>query len=166
MALDDTVALIRMKLGHLTVQRDPYAYVRGLVDLCAQAAGAERCTLYLVDHERAELRARQSHVLAADTRLPIGHGIAGAVAQTGETVNLSDADGDPRFDAEVDARGGERTRNMLVVPIWSTDRGRVTGVIEVRNKRTGTFERGDQMNLELIADGVAAALERIGAAIA
>ena len=166
MALDDTVALIRMKLGHLTVQRDPYAYVRGLVDLCAQAAGAERCTLYLVDHERAELRARHSHVLGADIRLPIGRGIAGAVAQTGETVNVSDADGDPRFDAEVDARGGERTRNMLVVPIWSTDRGRVTGVIEVRNKRTGTFERGDQMNLELIADGVAAALERIGAAIA
>jgi len=166
MALDETVALIRMKLGHLAVQRDPNAYVRGLVDLCAQAAGAERCTLYLVDHERAELRARHSHVLAADIRLPIGRGIAGAVAQTGETVNVSDADGDPRFDAEVDARGGERTRNMLVVPIWSTDRGRVTGVIEVLNKRTGTFERGDQMNLELIADGVAAAVERIGPASA
>lgn len=164
MALNDTVALIRMKLGHLTVQRDPQTYVRELVDLCAHAVGAERCAFYVVAFDKAELRARHPQPVAADVRLSVGRGIAGAVAQTGETVNVSDADGDPRFDAEVDARSGERTRNMLVVPIWSTDRRRVVGVIEVLNKRIGSFERGDQMNLELIADGVAAAVERIGPA--
>lgn len=161
MAIDDTVALIQVKLGHLAVQRDRDAYLRGLVDLCAQAVDAERCTIYLVDHDKGELWSRVAQRIALQIRLPIGRGIAGTVAATGETINVPDAYADPRFDRNVDVRSGFRTRNMLVVPVWSFDGGRVIAVIQVLNKRTGTFERRDQMSLERVADGVGATIQQI-----
>ena len=161
MAIDDTIALIQVKLGHLAVQRDRDAYLRGLVELCAQAVDAERCTIYLVDHEKGELWARLAQRIALQIRLPIGRGISGTVAASGETINVPDAYADPRFDRNVDVRSGFRTRNMLVVPVWNTDRSRVIGVIQVLNKRNGTFERRDQMSLERVADGVAATIQQI-----
>ena len=161
MAIDDTVALIQVKLGHLAVERDRDAYLRGLVDLCSQAVEAERCTIYLVDHEKGELWSRLAQRIALQIRLPIGRGIAGTVAATGETINVPDAYADARFDRNVDVRSGFRTRNMLVVPVWGADGGRVIGVIQVLNKRTGTFERRDQMSLERIAAGVAPTIQQI-----
>lgn len=161
MALDEKVAMILVKLGHLAVQRDRDEYLKGLVDLCAQAVDAERATVYLVDRPKNELYARLAQRIQGEIRLPLGQGIAGAVAKTGETVNVMDAYADPRFDPATDKRSGYRTKNMLVVPVWSTDGERVIGVLQVLNKRIGAFERGDQMYLERIADGVSASLEQM-----
>lgn len=161
MALDEKVAMILVKLGHLAVQRDREAYLKELVALCAHATDAERCTVYLLDRGTNELYARAAQRIAVEIRLPIGQGIAGAVAKTGETINVPDAYADPRFDRNVDKRSGYRTTNMLVVPVWSADATRVIGVIQVLNKRGGTFERWDQMYLERIADGVGAAIEQM-----
>ena len=41
MVIDDKVAFVLMKLTHLAVQRDREAYLRGLIDLCAQATDAD-----------------------------------------------------------------------------------------------------------------------------
>jgi GAF domain-containing protein len=159
--IDDKVAFILVKLGHLAVERDREVYLRRLVELCTQAVDAERCTVYLVDERRSEIVARMAQRVAAEIRLPIGQGIAGAVAGTGETINVPDAYADPRFDPSVDLRSGFRTTNMLVVPVWSSSGARVIGVVQVLNKRAGVFERRDQMLLERIADGVGAALEHM-----
>lgn len=159
--LDDKVALLQVKLGHLSVQRDRDTYLRGLVELCAQVADAERCTVYVVDVNKKELRARAAQRTHAEIRLPIGQGLAGQVALTGETINVPDAYADARFDRNVDLRTGFRTLNMLVVPVWGS-KGRPVGVIQALNKRDGTFERRDQMLLEQVADVVAPALEKLG----
>ena len=154
MAIDDKVAFVLMKLTHLSVQKDRDAYLRGLVDLCAQATDAERCTVYFVDQERKELWSRIAARTAIEIRLPLGIGIAGQAAQTGETINVPDAYADPRFDRNVDLRSGYRTLNMLVVPVWEDSSRNVIGVLQVLNKRTGPFERRDQMLLERIAESV------------
>ncbi|MDQ2950821.1 MAG: GAF domain-containing protein [Chloroflexota bacterium] len=159
--LDDKVALLQVKLGHLSVQRDRDTYLRGLVELCAQVADAERCTVYVVDVNKKELRARAAQRTQTEIRLPIGQGLAGQVALTGETINVPDAYADARFDRNVDLRTGFRTLNMLVVPVWGS-KGRPVGVIQALNKRDGTFERRDQMLLEQVADVVAPALEKLG----
>ena len=159
--LDDKVALIMMKLSHLSVQKDREAYLRGLVELCSQAVDAERCTVYVVDKQKQELRARVAQRTATEIRLPMGQGLAGQVALTGETINVPDAYADARFDRNVDLRTGFRTLNMLVVPVWGSA-GRPVGVIQALNKRDGTFERRDQMLLEQVADTVAPALEKLG----
>jgi signal transduction protein with GAF and PtsI domain len=159
--LDEKVALIQMKLSHLSVQRDRDAYLKGLVDLCSQAVDAERCTVYVVDRAAKELRARVAQRTQTEIRLPIGQGLAGQVALTGETINVPDAYADARFDRNIDMRTGFRTLNMLVVPVWGSV-GRPVGVIQALNKRDGTFERRDQMLLEQVADTVAPMIEKLG----
>ena len=158
--LDDKVALIQVKLTHLSVQRDREAYLRGLVDLCSQVVDSERCTVYLVDQARNQLWARVAQRTTTEIRLPLGAGLAGQVAVTGETINVPDAYADPRFDRDIDLRTGFRTLNMLVVPVWGS-RGKPVGVIQALNKRDGTFERRDQMLLETVAETVAPVLEKI-----
>ncbi|HEX9140721.1 MAG TPA: GAF domain-containing protein [Gaiellaceae bacterium] len=159
-AKDDKVALIQMKLSHLSVQRDREAYLRGLVDLCSQAVDSERCTVYVVDKQKNELWARVAQRTATEIRLAIGEGLAGQAALTGETINVPDAYADPRFDRNIDVRTGFRTLNMLVVPVWGIH-GKPVGVIQALNKRDGTFERRDQMLLETIAETVAPILDKI-----
>ena len=154
MVIDDKVAFVLMKLTHLAVQRDREAYLRGLIDLCAQATDAERCTVYFVDQAKKELWSRIASRTAIEIRLPLGTGIAGQAALTGETINVPDAYADPRFDRNVDLRSGYRTLNMLVVPVWNTTMSAVIGVLQVLNKRSGPFERRDQMLLERIAKSV------------
>lgn len=166
MAIDDKVAFVLMKLTHLSVQRDREAYLRGLVDLCAQATDAERCTVYFVDQERKELWSRIAARTAIEIRLPLGSGIAGQAAQTGETINVPDAYADPRFDRNVDLRSGYRTLNMLVVPVWEDSSRNVIGVLQVLNKRTGPFERRDQMLLERIAESVGPVFAQAGGELA
>lgn len=161
--MDDKVALILMKLSHLSVQKDREAYLRGLVDLCSQAVDSERCTVYVVDQARKELWARVAQRTSTEIRLPLGKGLAGQAAQSGETINVPDAYADPRFDRNVDLRTGFRTLNMLVVPVWGST-GRPVGVIQALNKRDGTFERRDQMLLEQVAATVAPVIEKIAVA--
>lgn len=158
--LDEKVALIQVKLGHLAVQKDRETYLRSLVELCSQAVDAERCTVYVVDHQRRQLWARVAQRTATEIRLPLGQGLAGQAALTGETINVPDAYADSRFDRNVDLRTGYRTMNMLCVPVWGT-KGRTVGVIQALNKRDGTFERRDQMLLEQVADTVAPVLEKL-----
>jgi signal transduction protein with GAF and PtsI domain len=159
--LDDKVALLQVKLGHLSVQRDRDMYLRGLVELCSQVVDAERCTVYVVDVKNKELKAKAAQRTQTEIRMPIGQGLAGQVALTGETINVPDAYADARFDRNVDMRTGFRTLNMLVIPVWGS-KGRPVGVIQTLNKRDGTFERRDQMLLEQVADVVAPAIEKLG----
>jgi len=161
--LDDKVALILVKLGHLSVQRDREAYLRGLVELCSQAVDAERCTFYVVDQQKQELWARVAQRTSTEIRLPIGQGLAGQSALTGETINVPDAYADSRFDRKFDMRTGFRTLNVLVVPVWGSQ-GKPVAVIQVLNKRNGTFERRDQMLLEQIAETIAPVAEHITSA--
>lgn len=160
MALDDKVTLVMVGLGHLQFIKDRHTYLERLVELCSQAVDAERCTVYVVDHARREIRSTVAQRAGMEIRLPIGRGLAGHVALTGETINVPDAYADPRFDRSVDVLTGFRTLNILAVPVWGHD-GRTVGVIQVLNKRSGSFERHDQMLLERIAEASRTVLEQV-----
>jgi len=74
-------------------------------------------------------------------------GIAGHVFQTGEGLIIDDAYTDPRFNRTVDADTGFVTRNLICAPIVTPGR-EVIGVLQVLNKRLGTFTRDDLDLLE------------------
>jgi len=150
-------------LGHLSVEKDRQAYMERLVELCSQAADAERCTVYLVDRQRQEIRSAVAQRVGVEIRLPLGKGLAGHAALTGETINVPDAYADPRFDRTVDRLTGFRTANILAVPVWGRDGRTVVGVIQVLNKRAGSFERHDQILLERVAEAAGPVLERAAA---
>ena len=85
-----------------------------------------------------------------EIRVPLGTGIAGSVAQTGQLINLADPYNDPRFNPEVDRRTGFTTRNLLTVPMLDTA-GRRLGVVQVLNKRERDFDAEDVEILSYLA---------------
>ena len=124
----------------------------------AKLVEAERATIFLLDSKAGQIHARvalgTSDVLRFDARL----GIAGAVIRNGKTVVVEDAYNSPLFYPDIDSKTGFRTRNMLCVPIRN-NRGEITGVFQVLNKKEGTFLPDDSEFVEALASQAAVALE-------
>lgn len=120
---------------------------------------AERGTLYLIDQLTNEL---WSKVLKGknlvEIRLPIGKGLAGYVAKTGETVNITNAYKDPRFNPEIDKKSGFKTRNVLCMPLRDKE-GTVVGVFQLLNKKSGPFTPEDEQFIDALSVHAAIALE-------
>lgn len=85
-----------------------------------------------------------------DLRVSAQDGIAGATFRTGELLNIPNAYQDPRFNPAVDAMIDFRTRSILCVPIVSSD-GQRLGVLQLLNKRRGTFNTLDEEHLKSLA---------------
>jgi GAF domain-containing protein len=144
----------------LVTAPDLEALLRRIGEATARLVQAERATIFLVDAGRGELC---SKVALGDgmgeIRVPLGVGIAGMVAATGEGVSIDDAYADPRFNPEIDRRTGYRTRNLLTLPMKGRD-GRALGVLQVLNKRQGPFLPEDREILADLATAAALAVER------
>jgi len=124
----------------------------------ARAMGADRATLWLVDAATGELRTGVANLPETDElRLPVGRGLAGHVAATGEAVCLADAARDPRWAPEFDQRTGYRTVSVLTVPV--VNRSQVRGVVQVLNKQGGPFTARDEEFARALADQIARALD-------
>jgi DNA-binding NtrC family response regulator len=125
----------------------------------ARAIGAERATLWVVDGATGELRARLADALDPDDlRLPVGRGVAGAVAATGAPILIADAARDPRWDPEIDRRTGFTTRSMLCVPVRGPD-GALRGVLQTLNHTGAGFTEREQVFASALADQIGRALE-------
>ncbi len=120
---------------------------------------AERTTLFLHDESVDEIWSKVAEGEGMrEIRLSLGQGIAGWVARHLQTVNISDAYRDARFNPEVDARTGFRTQSVAAVPL--VDRhNRLLGVLQVLNHQTGAFSPEDIGLLEAIAAQTAYAVE-------
>jgi transcriptional regulator with GAF, ATPase, and Fis domain len=129
----------------------------------AAAMHADRATVWLVDSEQGDLVTRVAVLPEVPAlRQPIGRGIAGHVARTGELVRVDDAAGDPRFDASADKTTGYTTRSMIVAPIREDERAPVRGVVQVLNRRVGEevgpFDVEDERYLAALATQLGRAL--------
>jgi len=89
---------------------------------------------------------------------PMDRGIAGAVATTGQCVNIADAYKDPRFNQTMDKETGFRTRSILCMAI-ANHRGVCSGVLQVMNKKDGCFSDDDEKMLNAFCAQAAVALE-------
>jgi putative methionine-R-sulfoxide reductase with GAF domain len=137
--------------------------LEGLLELinttATRIADCERGTVYLIDRDRGEFWSRVKHGEEVDEiRLPVGKGIAGSVAATGDVVNITDAYGDPRSDGGWDGRTGYQTRTVLCLPVTSRQGMRI-GVIQLLNKRRGHFSDYDVSVLTALAANAAVAFE-------
>ncbi|MEX2088866.1 MAG: GAF domain-containing protein, partial [Bacteroidota bacterium] len=130
-----------------------------ILDAAVKSIEADRGTVFLVDDIKKEL---WSKVLQGDNmveiRLPVGKGIAGYVAETGQTINIPDAYSDPRFNPEVDKRTGYRTRNVLCMPMKNKD-GKIIGVFQLLNKNDGVFTQDDEQFIDAFSAHASVAIE-------
>jgi len=127
-----------------------------------QILGADRATLFLVDEARGELWSKFAQGDGGrplEIRVPIGVGIAGQVASTGQTQNIRDVYDHPLFNREVDKATGYRTRSMLCVPMKNT-RNHVFAVTQLLNKNGGEpFNTQDEAHLREFAASLGVVLE-------
>jgi adenylate cyclase len=100
---------------------------------------AERSTLFLNDEKTNELFSRTAQGgSVGEIRLPNHLGIAGAVFQSGDTVNFPHAYADLRFNPAFDKQTGFFTRSILCVPV-ANKTGKMIGVTQVLNRKGGPF---------------------------
>ena len=116
--------------------------------------GADRGTLYLVDHATNELVSKVAHLPEISAiRLRVGEGVAGRVAATGEVVRVPPG----RTSREVDALTGYTTKNLVAAPVVSG--GAIVAVLQVLNK-PGGFADEDVELLSALSDQVAELLDQ------
>ncbi len=122
-----------------------------ILEIALEITNADRGTVYLVDELTGEIWSKvlQGNELT-EIRLPLGKGIAGYVAQTGETINLIDAYEDPRFNPEIDRKTGYRTKTMLCHPIKDKN-DKIVGVFQLINKKDGIFTKKDEEMLDALS---------------
>jgi PAS domain S-box-containing protein len=125
-----------------------------------EVTGAESSSIWLWDEvhpnwlmRRAVFPPERSPILSG-MRLRSGEGIAGWVAQRGESAVVPDTRGDPRFSPRL---GPLQLRSILAVPLHR--RGAVVGVLEALNKAAGDFDTNDRLLLETLANPAATAIE-------
>jgi signal transduction histidine kinase/putative methionine-R-sulfoxide reductase with GAF domain len=130
-----------------------------IIEKIALLMDAERCTLFLMDEQTNELWTKITQdQRTEEIRLVVGEGLAGWVAQSGQSVNIKDAYKDPRFNPEVDQRTGFITTSVLCQPMRNQDK-KTLGVIQVLNKRHGYFTLDDELLLSAIAGQAAVVIE-------
>jgi putative nucleotidyltransferase with HDIG domain len=152
----DTLLDVTRRLMTLT---DLDALLRLIAEATVTMVGAERATIYIVDQDRQEYWSRVATGKGVgEIRFPVGVGIAGMVAKTGETISIPDAYADPRFNPESDKRTGFHTRNLLTLAMTGHD-GKVIGVFQAVNKKSGEFTIEDEVTLGSLASSAAVAVE-------
>ncbi|MCX6024461.1 MAG: GAF domain-containing protein [Chloroflexi bacterium] len=143
----DDLASLRDMTDSLGAAADAEHLLLTVMENATRLLDAERSTLLLIDAVRQELWSKIAQQLEIkEIRMPLGRGVAGGVAATGETVNLPDAYADQRFDPSIDQQTGYRTRSLLCMPVNDAQGARV-GVIQVLNKKTGAFTPKDEAEL-------------------
>ncbi len=124
----------------------------------------EGSVVILLDEEKEELyvlgaayddSATQKRV--KEIRFKMNQLIAGRVIKSGEPVIVSDTSQDVELHRERDKKLGYKTRNLLIVPLRSSDR--IIGVICAINKKEGDFDNKDVELLNTIAGTVALSIE-------
>jgi len=137
--------------------------VRHIMHAAQQLTGAEAASLFLIDRRRRRLDMAAStnlpQRLMEQIAFPVGTGVAGWVALTGESVNLEDISRDPRHYAGVGKITGFATRGYLCVPLKAGTQ--ILGTIQVMNhRRGGRFSHADQDLLEAFAVVASLALQK------
>ena len=130
-----------------------------ILNLACKETNADRGSVFLVDQDRREVWTIVAHGLEEqEIRLAFGQGVAGYVAQTGQTLNIDDAYSSPNFDPSFDERFHYRTQNLLCAPIRNRT-GEIVGILQLLNKREGRFAREDEEFLNTLSVHMALALE-------
>jgi GAF domain-containing protein len=136
-------------------------FVKAVKYIANDVLDAESATLFVVDRETDELWTRASKELSKDVRFPLSTGIVGRCARSGTQIVVTDPYKDPDFNQSVDRSLRTRTNSILCSPVFDRE-GKVTGVLEVVNKRGGqTFTDQDARVLAALAAHVSVALDEV-----
>jgi GAF domain-containing protein len=134
-----------------------------IVETAAQVITANAASLFLIDEQTEELifavalggKAEE----VKNLRVPLGHGIAGLVAVSGQPMAISDAQSDPRQASDIAESVDYRPESILCVPLLHNEQ--VIGVLELLDKQGApSFSPEDMEALWLFGNQAAVAIEQ------
>ncbi len=126
-----------------------------------KVVGVEAASIFLLDENTGEMVFEIGVGVGSGKlsglRLPPEVGVAGWVAQTGQSAIIPHAAQDERFFPDVDLITGFTTHSILCVPLKIKDQ--VIGAIEMINKVAGSFNQHDLELLSSLSTSAAIAIE-------
>eukprot|EP01064_Diplonema_japonicum_P020791 TRINITY_DN30362_c0_g1_i1.p1 TRINITY_DN30362_c0_g1~~TRINITY_DN30362_c0_g1_i1.p1 ORF type:complete len:1469 (+),score=327.89 TRINITY_DN30362_c0_g1_i1:49-4455(+) len=138
------------------VQLDIGAMMSKIMARARQVLTVERASIFLVDDHKRELwsiltDSETAAQIGGDNviRLPVGVGLAGHVAVTGNVLNIPDAYACELFNPEFDRKTGFVTKATLCVPVKPQHSNKVMGVIQFINKCNGEAFHDSDVELAL-----------------
>lgn len=143
---------------------NPDELLQKVMQAAKKLTNADRSTLWLVDYQKNELWTQipQSDGSLMETRVPMGEGFVGNVAQTGQPVNIPfDLYDHPDSDMarQTDEKTRYRTCSLLCMPVLGSD-GELLGVTQLVNKRKlGNFQEYDASDWPVVPEYFQASFE-------
>ncbi|ALC15514.1 diguanylate cyclase with GAF sensor [Desulfuromonas soudanensis] len=149
------------RLGALTLARSRNELLGSVLNAATELLRARKGSLMLVDNAGQTLRIAASkginRELAVNLRIPVGHGIAGGVAQRGEMLLVRDIEHDPRIAAANRPRFQSKSFISLPFKIGK----RIIGVLNLSDWETTTpFTVTEEKLLGALLDHSGALIER------
>lgn len=156
---DPLIALL--KIGQaVSAETDINALLRVVAEETKAAIQADRCSVFLYNKKEDELWSKVALGMddSQEIRFPASKGLAGHVVKTGETINITDAYSDDRFNKEIDIQTGYKTNTILCMPIRNLNH-EIIGAFQMLNKQNGVFSEEDEDLLIAIGSSAGIALE-------
>lgn len=134
-----------------------------IVQVAADVISARAGSLFLIDQQQQDLVFEVAIGPKAQAvekfRVPLGHGVAGIVALTGQAMAVSDVQSDPRHASDISQSVGYLPQSLLCVPLFYEDQ--IIGVLELLDKDgASSFGPRDIEHLGLFANLAAVAIEQ------
>jgi sigma-B regulation protein RsbU (phosphoserine phosphatase) len=129
--------------------------VRLNADFARDLAGADRCSLWLIDETTNQMWTKIAHGIQPIS-IPLGQGLVGACILEDKVFLVNDTANEPRLLRQVDLETGYNTQQVLCVPMRAE--GKVIGAFQLLNKPSG-FTDVDAGMLGLLAHLAASAID-------
>lgn len=149
--------------GAIAAPSQHLVLLQSIVETAARVIPSDAASLFLVDAEAQELIFEIALGQKADEvksfRVPLGHGIAGLVAVSGQPMTVSGVESDPRHASDISERIGYTPHSILCCPLVYNDQ--VVGVLELLDRRgASSYSPADIDTLWHFANQAAIALEQ------
>ena len=124
---------------------------------------AERCAIFILDPSTSRIISKAgTYIREGEIEAPREGSIVGRVVSSGQALIENELLDNPGFHHTADAKTGFLTRSLVCAPIRSVAGTRITGAVEVLNKRQPTgFTLEDGSLVQELADYLSMALENI-----
>lgn len=159
-AMDQLMMCLEMGKA-ITSTLDMAKIVETIFSTVSRLLPATNWSLLLLDEEQEvlffELSVGLERDLLKNIRIPLGQGIAGTVALTGEPMIVPEATKDPHFSPMVDQLSGFQTHSLICLPLKI--RGKTIGVVEIVNPSNDSLLEPQSLTiLSILADYMAIAI--------
>lgn len=132
-----------------------------LINEITKTFHAERATFYFYNDDVKELWSYIAKNLEINSvRVPLGEGVAGTAAKRKKLLNIKDAASCKFFFKTIDKKTGFETKTLLTAPLLN-QKNKLLGVLQIINKKDGSFTKKDADLLKAIVFYATFALENI-----